>query len=348
MSSFIDYLMSAKERTSADAARLQSIGKQAAREFVEDGKPLNDTIGTLSKEAGLNLEQIKRVVEYANNETFIAKFAQPYDKNIEFPVADAALVASAVHQTCLPHEKTASLQHAVVLPRYRPGSELFPQYLEQPLEKVAHVVPSPERIMKNMRGFKDVLKNTESEREFLESDFLSKFAQLHRLVNQELAAGEPPWAVGAAVAMARPSEALYGIIAGELGKSMETASLAKVAQMGMEVPEDNAITGLVQDLEGVSQKLIASVDVVQRTQAAIDELLQFLRGTPETTPTNDLFAESGSAIDPLAAQQGVAPPAPAIMMPPQAPPMMPPQGPPQGQPPGPPQGPPGRQPPPRG
>jgi hypothetical protein len=102
---------------------------------------------------------------------------------------------------------------------------------------------------------------------------------------------------------------LYEVIAADLGDKMSAVPLAKLAQDGYEVEPDNAVTGLVQELESVAQKLLASEETVQRTKMAIDELLTLLRGQPGPNPTSDLFAANAStttSADPqsMQAQQG--------------------------------------------
>lgn len=101
-----------------DAERLRVMGKQAAARFISDNVELNDSIAEMSKEASLNEEQVKRVVEYANNYTFNARFNSGYDTNVEFPVADASTIITPVI-------KQASVTLSSLSPqiRYVPGQE---------------------------------------------------------------------------------------------------------------------------------------------------------------------------------------------------------------------------------
>lgn len=294
----VDYLMSGKERGSASGQHLQSLGRTAAQAYTNSGTPMNDTIAGMAKEASLNHDQIKRVAEAANTEVFIHEFARPYELNIAYPLADAAAIANRVQAT---HhvEKTASV--ALSAPRQRryvPGSEtasLEQLFGGRSFVKEAAAPVSQERMMQVYRGLSDMHRNARGERDAAEVQFLSKMAALQRVVHREISSGETPWAVGAAVALANPSQALFSVISSELGNAMEARSLVKVAEAGYQVEPDNAVTGLVQDLEAITEKLMASEETVQRTKAAIDELLTMLRGQPEPNPTSDLFAENASA-----------------------------------------------------
>lgn len=113
------FLLSETER-SVDPERLTMIGKQAASEFLSKGTPLNDTVRSLSKEASLNEEQTKRVIEQANVSTFVHMFKGDYNQNIEFPLADYAEISADQSS-----EETSKVSHYVEPSSYRyvPGQE---------------------------------------------------------------------------------------------------------------------------------------------------------------------------------------------------------------------------------
>jgi hypothetical protein len=308
----VDYIMSKKSAGGANSVELQSIGKAAAKAYVENGTPLNDTVSEMAKEAGLNYEQIKRAAEFANNETFLIKFRQPYEKNVAFPVADASVISRNIHSDAVPvQEKTASRAWTgSASNRYVPGGEGFS--LEKmlgvkPLEKRASTGPSRNEVIRSFLSHKDKLAELKAETEVLEARFLAKVARLNREVHQEIVSGTEPWAIGAAVVKANPSAGLFSIIASELRGSMDTSSMHKMAA-GYELIDDNPVTGLVQDLEAVSQKLLSNEDTSQRTRAAIEEMLTLLRGQPDTNPTVELF--SGAPIDTTEQVPSVPQPAP--------------------------------------
>ncbi len=289
-----EYILSKKDSATASTAQLQIAGKEAARELVDNNVPLNDTLGTLSKESGFNFEQIRRAAEYANNEVFVRRFQQPYERNISYPLADARSIAASVHSDMLPVEKVAARSVASTT-SYRPGWEglderhLFGGVPARLREKIASF--DRDATARKALVAKETLRNTLAEMQFQEAEFLTKVAELNRMVYQEVSSGTEPWAVGAAVVAARPSKALFSVIASELGRSMETHSLTKMAAEGYEVEPENPVTSLVTDLENVVQKLQANEEITQRTRASIDELLNLLRGPEDTNPTEQLFTE---------------------------------------------------------
>ena len=68
-------------------------GRQVVTTHLEDNIPMNDSIVKIAEENQLNNEQVKRIVEEANNQAYLQKFASNEDKYIEFPVADARVIA---------------------------------------------------------------------------------------------------------------------------------------------------------------------------------------------------------------------------------------------------------------
>ena len=134
MTDFEQYLAS-KGRPNLDKEQLQSMAKRAAAKYINDNAPLNETIEGFKKESSLNDEQVRRVVEMANTETFLQMFKQGYDKNVSFDVADASSILGGQSS----EEKTAS-PLPVIRSSYVPGQEyvsLEDAFASSGLEKAA-------------------------------------------------------------------------------------------------------------------------------------------------------------------------------------------------------------------
>jgi hypothetical protein len=71
----------------------ENMGKAAAGEYINAGKPLNDTITKIAEHYGLNQTQVARVVEQANVETYIKLNGASDNKYIEFQPASSKEVA---------------------------------------------------------------------------------------------------------------------------------------------------------------------------------------------------------------------------------------------------------------
>lgn len=76
------------------ASDMEDLGKEASSMFLCAGVPLNDAVVKLAeRHPSISPHQVKRVVEFANTETFQKLFEkQADDKNIEFDLADPGVI----------------------------------------------------------------------------------------------------------------------------------------------------------------------------------------------------------------------------------------------------------------
>ena len=90
---------------------LNTMGKRAADSYLSCGTPLNKAVVKLAQEhPSISPHQVKRVVEYANQETFQRLFDdnEKYasDKNIDFPLADPRVILHELNDGARPHVMT--------------------------------------------------------------------------------------------------------------------------------------------------------------------------------------------------------------------------------------------------
>ena len=83
------------------AYELEGFSKLAARLYLENKIPLNETIEKISRENELNYDQTSRIVEESNTGVYIDLFnrAKPGEKYIEFKTASIKDIWSKVHPT---------------------------------------------------------------------------------------------------------------------------------------------------------------------------------------------------------------------------------------------------------
>lgn len=93
-----NYLMNGSRHASLSAESLELMGKQAATRFLNEGLDLNESISKLAGEhKDINGDQIKRIVEFANNAVYLAKHDQSKTAGAEssypqFELADAGRI----------------------------------------------------------------------------------------------------------------------------------------------------------------------------------------------------------------------------------------------------------------
>jgi hypothetical protein len=352
MSEFENYL-SNKEDSGVSTTALRHMGKQAAVRYIQNETPLNESIAEFAKESSLTLEQIKRVSEYANNDTFATMFKLGFAKNITFPMADASAVAQTVNS---PKEKTATPKKLSIPDRLRyiPGQEKVDLEAaftgkvdsEQDLEKAASADIEPltdPEIRDAARKFLDVHvenKNAESEKEVLGAAFNVQLAALGDLCKEASRSGNSAGIIGYAIESADPSKGLAEVIQERIGDLVEYGHGEELEKLGMGMMMPNPISGLTQDLEGMSQKLVMAQQAVVKTQLAMQELLAILRGPDLSGGAAQVFGggvpppEPPMGPPPMGAPRAELPPVGGAQPPPPQPgapeaPMMPPgqQGP---------------------
>jgi len=275
------YLLN-KDDTGVTRSELRHFGKQAAVRYIQNETPLNDSISEFAKEAGLSLEQIKRVAEYANNDTFATMFKLGFAKNITFPMADAIAVSQTINA---PKVKTASVNkpHIPQRMKYVPGQEgvdlenIFGSGEE--LEKTAQYAdPDISEATRNFLDAHTTNKNAEATKEALGDVFEIRMSALGDLCKEASRAGNSAGIIGYAIEAASPSEGLLSVISESLGDLVEFGHGPELEKLGMSMMMPNPISGLTQELEGTAQKLTMTQQAVVKTQMAMQELLTILRG----------------------------------------------------------------------
>lgn len=303
---FEQYL-SSKEDTAVSPETLKQLGGKAAALYIKEERPLNESIAEMAKESSLNLEQVKRVAEYANNATFAHLFKGSYDKNITFPMADASAVMQTKNET---REKTAS---KTVLPKgkYIPGQEyvsLDEVFGAEELEKEAGMSDTERSILaKRFLDLKIERDNLSIEVDGLADTFATKLSSLKHLCEQAQAEGYSTSTIGSAIESANPSEGLRDVIDIDFGDLVEFGYSEKLAMHGMALMPGNPISGLTQDLESVSGKLVGAQQAMHRVNTSMSELLTILRGPdPGHTMANQVFNPGGMGSQPAPPPQGAA------------------------------------------
>lgn len=280
---------------SVDADTLKLYGHKAAMQFVGEQRPMNDSIVQMAKEASLNQEQVRRVVEHANNVAFSQMFKAGFSQNITFPMADASAILQ--HLESPMQVKQASIE----VPRgsrYVPGQERVSlesafgySAVTRAIEKTA--APKIDRAALT-RQYLDKLGHVREMRSDIESladSFESKVAQLDNLIKQARAEGYDPDVIGSCVSAASPSDLMRRYLGDRYGDLVSMGSLDKLAQMGMEVMA-NPITDTVGILQGMQEQLFQLQDSIQAAQDQVSQMLSTMQQPIHEDPAEKLFRPS--------------------------------------------------------
>lgn len=107
-----EYLINDRHQTRISPEMLELLGKQAANQYLDDKIPLNESIAKLAGAyPGINSEQVKRVVEFANTAVYLgihdkAKTAGAESSYPQFELADSGRIVQDLSDGASPTRLT--------------------------------------------------------------------------------------------------------------------------------------------------------------------------------------------------------------------------------------------------
>lgn len=303
------YLSTKEDCTPAvDAETLKLYGHRAAAQFVGGQVPMNDSIVQMAKEAGLNQEQVKRVVEHANNLAFSQMFKAGFSQNITFPMADTSVVLQNLESPMQTKQASVSIPRRE---RYIPGQEgvsLEAAFGASPVSRVMEKVASPQTDVAALsRQYLDKtaeVRQLRSDIEVLADRFELEQNRLDLLIKQAHASGNDAETIGACIDSAQPSDLMGRYLADRYGSTVRLGSITKLAQMGMEVAP-NPVTDATTTLQGIQEQLFQLQDMIQQGQQQVDMMLMTMQQPVSQSPTDKLFRPANPPM--LGAPQGMPP-----------------------------------------
>lgn len=113
-SDHFDYLLESSPQPKVASDKLELLARSAAKQYLEDGVKLNDSIAKFASESDLNRHQVERVCEMANIATHQGLWEKTAQKDtVVFPLADAKLIIKVVPNRELPLHLSAGERNAV-------------------------------------------------------------------------------------------------------------------------------------------------------------------------------------------------------------------------------------------
>jgi hypothetical protein len=283
------YLRSESSRPRVDADQLRALGHKAAAQFTEKQVPLGTSIPTLAKEAGLNDEQTRRVIEFANNTVFSTMFKSGFTQNITFPLGDPAQILSKREA---PVEKTKHASAAPSHGRYVPGQELvsLESAFEAGLHKTASAGPDVRALTLKWLDKVAEIRSHKTDLDSTANAFMLCLSNLDVLVKQASTEGHPPYVLGACISRGNPGTNLSHFLQEHYGALVDIPDgIQKVAEAGMDVAPENPVTDATQQLEVLQQQLMATQEAVTQAQQLVDQMMQTMKAPINENPADQLF-----------------------------------------------------------
>lgn len=161
----------------------EKFGEFAAKQYVEENTPLNETIVKIAEQNGLNPEQVKRVVENANIETHLRLMKTAEDKYVEFPTADIQKVSSALE---FDQEKQAALDSDYFEIIANTDMQAMTKYSEKELSHIEEA--EAEQIFFKLANVRNQLQSRLDE---VHVHFSQESEKLYTLVKQAILQDQP-------------------------------------------------------------------------------------------------------------------------------------------------------------
>jgi hypothetical protein len=141
---------------------LSNLGKNIAKDYVTNNSSITEGIVKVAKDRGLSQQQISRITESANNETYLQLMKTSSDKYLDYPVGNADEAYEAVTGITKESSLKASADHYSEPVPLITDLELYPG-----LEKTAEVVPINQGVLRQeverLNGNISFLNNSLSE-----------------------------------------------------------------------------------------------------------------------------------------------------------------------------------------
>ena len=237
----------------------------ATHDYISKGIKLNDSITKLASDHGLNREQINRVVEGANTQTYVQLFNQSKDKYIQFDNADSEKIAS-VALTDAP--KTAE----VTTTDYETSPdavlhEKIGTVFNTPAEEPHSTVGDDLNTYYKLSALQTQLENTMVE---VDMKFQHEADVMYSMVKQAVLEGTPFGDVYKAVTSVYPDpvvNASFIDIGNRLTQEMPTRNFEKTSSVIGSVNKDNTIVKQAELLTKYAQEYFTLRDKTKEATA---------------------------------------------------------------------------------
>jgi hypothetical protein len=214
-----------------NSKELELLGAEISKEYVENGVDLTESLRKQANNASLNQQQIKRVAECANVETYLKLAHLAKDGYVEFPLADAKQVVDDLSTV---QKKEASHINEINLwePLASVNTEKAEKFLGQEKLAVDNSIISFNEVSDKLLD----IKRLENTVDFNYFNLIDKYAGLEFQVKQAMAGGNEISELKEVIKLAAPvnNELMIKDLTDNLKDIMPTQDFEKVGA----IPED--------------------------------------------------------------------------------------------------------------
>lgn len=236
-----------------NSIELDLLGKTLAKDFITFNKPLQTGLEKIAVQQNLTRDEIRRVAETANIETYLGIYDKSADKYIEFNLADANAAIAGLN-------KTASLEDNVSEDENSTGFEdiedntvsIFGVHQEE-------IKSSTREKLAEVEEAKFKVNRIQDEADILDLEFALKLDKVHHLLKQAALSGETFGDI--CVVIKTASENLGDMLINDIKKDLKNTApfldVEKVANFNeiLAVYNDTPVFKSVLELENIYNKL---------------------------------------------------------------------------------------------
>ena len=206
---------------------LDGFGKRLSNDYIAKEASLTGGLAKLAQEKGLNRQEMNRVAESANTETYLSLIQDSEDKYLTFDLADAA----DAHIDVVGVEKTASHEGDYNSPIELPDRALWPE--TESMEKTAEAEIDTGAVTKEVHQLEGNLRFLEDAYFEARTNFEQNYTNLESMTKQAVLTGTPFSDTVAVLTAAAPAvaEPISGMFKETLSKRMPHIDFDKTAEI---------------------------------------------------------------------------------------------------------------------
>jgi hypothetical protein len=216
---------------------LDELGKKLSEDFISENRPLNDGLSKVASDNGLNKEQLQRVAEMANTETYLNLLKTAKDNYVQFDLADFRTVYN---------KNTEAVTDPFEIDDYDKDYEDVASEMsqsvseEEPQEKVASAKETTSTAMIAAKELRDAIPFLEEALVETEANVEQEYANLEKQAKQGILGDTPYNNITEVIKAAAPitSDAIIDHLTPRIEKYAPHIELDKTAEVsGVVNPE---------------------------------------------------------------------------------------------------------------
>ena len=256
-------------------AELLQYGKEISESYVRDNTPLTQSLEKTAQVHGLNKQEMYRVAETANVETYLKVINRAEDKYVEFPLANVEEAYSNIMSKTASADKISEDDYADIQPRREFSFSLYKAAAAEDLTKVAETAVNKAELFAKADHLNGTLAYLDNELMGEAVKLAKTYDTIYNTAKQILLGGENNFADIAEVVKSAGyahSEGLLQNLEEDLKNIMQTYDFTKKATYSGAVNTDSELYREVADYVNQFSYIDKIAQALKTYEEQFDEL----------------------------------------------------------------------------